>query len=133
MTEISNSIEGIFIELNLRKKKWLLCRPYNPHKSFISRYFCRRRKHLDTPLTKYDNFFLMGDFNVDKIDGSLIDFLSLYNLKHLIKVSTCYKSPDSPCIDLMLTNCHGSFQNLCAVETGLSDFSKMTVTALKKL
>lgn len=33
----------------------------------------------------------------------------------------------------MLTNFHRSFQNLCAVETGLSDFRNMTVTAKKIL
>ena len=30
------TIEGFFIELNLRKKKWLLCCIYNPNRSFIS-------------------------------------------------------------------------------------------------
>lgn len=73
----------------------------------------------------------MGDVNDEKIDGSLKDFCQLYNLKHLIKVSTCYKNPVIPVIDLMFTNCHRSFQNWCAVETGLFDFRKMTVTALK--
>ena len=32
--EISTSIEGILIELNLRKKRWLLCGSCNPHKNF---------------------------------------------------------------------------------------------------
>ena len=36
----------------------------------------------------------MGDVNDEKIDES---FKYLYNLKHLIKVSTCYKNPDNPC------------------------------------
>ena len=42
------------------------------------------------------------------------------------------KGPDKPsCIDLILTNCSRSFQNSCAIETGLSDFHKLVVTVLK--
>ena len=50
----------------------------------------------------------------------------------MINQPTCYKNPDkSTCIDLILTNCPGSFQNSCVIETGLSDFHKMTVTLMK--
>ena len=50
----------------------------------------------------------------------------------MIKVPTCFKSPDNPeAISLLLTNSVRSFQNSCALETGLSDFHKMTVTVLK--
>ena len=133
LIENSNSIEGIFPEINLQKKKWLLCGSYNPHKNLISQHFSLISKSLDTLLTKYDNVFLMGDFNADKNNTSLKDFCQLYNLKHLIKVPTCYKNPENPSIiDLMLTNSPYSYQNSCAIETGSSDFHKMTtVTVLK--
>ena len=36
------------------------------------------------------------------------------------------------CIDLMLTNRPKSFQDTLVIETGLSDFHKMTVSVLKK-
>ena len=50
----------------------------------------------------------------------------------MIKVPTCFKSSNDPkCIDLMLTNLVRSFQNSCALETGLSDFHKMTFTVLQ--
>ena len=42
------------------------------------------------------------------------------------------KNPENPtCIDLILTNHPLSFQNSCVLETGLSDFHKMTVTIMK--
>ena len=130
--ESNSSIKCIIIELNLGKKKWLLCGSYNPHKNLISQHLNVLCKSLDTLLTKYDNVFLMGDFNADKNQENLVDFCQLYNLKHLIKVPTCYKNPDNPSvIDLMLTNCPRSYQNSSAIETGLSDFHKMTVTVLK--
>ena len=50
----------------------------------------------------------------------------------MIKILTCFKNPDNPkIIDLMLANSVCSFQNSCVLETGLSDFHKMTITVLK--
>ena len=50
----------------------------------------------------------------------------------MINKPTCFKNPDKPsCIDLILTNCSRSFQNSCAIETGLSDFHKLVVTVIK--
>ena len=62
----------------------------------------------------------------------LMDFCDVYNLKNLIKVPACFKSPGKPnSIDLMLTNLYRSSQNSCAIETGLPDFHKMIVAILK--
>ena len=60
-------------------------------------------------------------------------FCENYNLKSLIKQSTCYKNSDKPtCIDLILTNVPRMFQSTCVTETGLSDFRLMTVTVMRK-
>ena len=52
---------------------------------------------------------------------------------HLLKIFVLYfKNPKKPsCIDLIPTNCPGSFQNSCAIETGLLDFHKLVVTVMK--
>ena len=34
--KLRNNSEYFFVEINLRKKKWLLCCSYNPHKNSIS-------------------------------------------------------------------------------------------------
>ena len=74
----------------------------------------------------------MGDFNADMENISLKNFCDLYNCKTLIKEPTCLKNPVNPtCLDLMLTNSYRSFQNSCAIETGLSDFHRMVVTVMK--
>ena len=89
-------------------------------------------KNLDLLLGNYENIFLMGDFNADMENVNLKHFCDLYNLKNLIKVPTGFKNPENPkCIDLMLTSSYRSFQNSCAIETGLSDFHKMIVTVMK--
>ena len=61
------------------------------------------------------------------------DCCERYGLENLIKVPTCYNNPENPSsIDIMLTNKKLSFQNSLTIETGLSDFYKMTITVLKK-
>ena len=63
----------------------------------------------------------------------LKDFCELYNVENLINEPTCFKNPNNPSsIDLMLTNKRHSFCNSMAIETGLSDCHKMTLTVLKK-
>ena len=81
---------------------------------------------------KYGNMILIGDFNVEINQPSMKSFWDSYTLTSLIKESTCYKNLQNPsCIDLILTNIPCSFQNSYVVETGLSDFHKMTVTVMK--
>ena len=125
-------IEAFFFELNLHKKKWLVCCSYNPHKSNISSHFNALGKSLDLYSAHYDNIILLGDFNVSIDDPHMDFFCETYRLKSIIKDATCFKNPENPsCIDLILTNSPYSFQNSCVIETGLSDFHKMTVSVLK--
>ncbi len=56
-------IEGIFIELNFRKSKWLLMGSYHPPKQPDEYYFNKVTNSLDIYLSKYDKFLLTGDFN----------------------------------------------------------------------
>ena len=86
-------------------------------------------KDLDLLSANYGQIFMMGDFNAEPHDHFLMDFCDVYNLKNLIKVPACFKNPERPTrIDFMLTRSYRSFQNSCAIETGLSDFRKMIVT-----
>ena len=123
-------IEGMFIELNFRKKKWLLCCSYNPNKNTISDHLEILRRNLDLYSAQYENLIMIGDFNSDVNQSCMKAFCESYNLSSLIKEPTCYKNPQNPsCIDLILTNTPYSFQSSCAIETGSSYFHKMTVTA----
>ena len=104
-------IEGFYIEINLRKKKWLLCGSYNPNRDNIG-------NHLDS-LSR--NLALYSS-----------SFFDTFDVTSLIKELACYKNSDNPsCIDLILTNKPLSFQNSCVAETGLSDFHRMIVTVTK--
>ena len=126
------NFEGFFIEINLRRKKWLLCCSYNSHKNKISSHLDIISKSLNDFSTTYDNLILLGDFNVEPEEKYMADFLNVYNLKNLVHQKICFKNPDNPtCIDLILTNRPRSFQNTNVFETGLSDFHKLTTTVLK--
>ena len=74
---------------------------------------------------------LIGVLNAEPT-ATVFDFREIYNLKHLIKDKTCFKNPTKPtCIDLIVTNRPKCFQNSAVIETGLSDFHKMSATVMK--
>ena len=132
LMESQMRIEGFFVELNLKRKKWLLCCSYNPKFFQISFHLNESGKNHDTLISKYDNIILLGDFNTEPTDTVLSNFCEIYSLKNLIKDKTCFKNPNKPsCIDLIITNRPNSFRNSMVIETGLSDFHKMCITVMK--
>ena len=75
---------------------------------------------------------LISDLNAKQAEGTISDFCKIYNLKHLIKDKTCFKNPIKPtCIDLIVTNRSKCFQDSMVIDTGLSDFHKMSATFMK--
>ena len=128
----SDEIESIFIELTLRKTKWILMGGYNPKKERISPFLSHVSRGLDKYLCNYDNILLLGDFNAEMSDKNMTDFCDMYSLKNLIDEPTCYKSVLNPSsIDVILTNRKRCFHGSMTIETGLSDHHKMTLTVLK--
>ena len=126
------SAESFFVEIILHKKKWLINCSYNPHKNNIKHHLETLSRTLDTFSTKYENVLLLGDFNNCVDDEAMKNFCSSYCLNILIKQPTCFKTPENPsCIDLILINKTRSFQSTCVIETGLSDFHKLTISVLK--
>ena len=123
-------IEAFFFDLNLHKKKWLVCCSCNPNKSNISRHLDTLRKSLDLCSPNYENTILIVDFKVSIDDPHMESFCESYWFKN----PTCLKNPESPsCTDLILTNNLYSFQNSWVIETGLSDFQKMIVLVMKTI
>ena len=128
-------VEGLFVEINLRKTKLLFFGSYcSDHPEFgisTNDYFNQISLALKK-YSSYDKFLLAGDFNTEETNEFLEDFLFEHHAKNLVKDATCFKSIDKPsCIDLFITNSPLSFQNTTTVTTGLSDFHKMVVTVMK--
>ena len=129
---IHSDIESILIEVNFHKKKWLVVGVYNPSKLDINNHLKTLGKQLDTYLPLYDNVIIMGDFNSEPHEFDMSEFCAIYGLKNMVNEPTCFKSKEKPsCVDLILTNKFRNFQSTVTIESGLSDFHKMTVTILK--
>ena len=75
----------------------------------------------------------MGDFNVEPNDATMKNFCQIYGCKHIVKCKTYFKNPinNPTCIDSIITNRPKSLQESEVIETGLSDFHKMSLTAMK--
>ena len=109
-----------------------MCCLYNPAKSNISSHLSIVGRSLDSYISCYDNFLVIGDLHLEISETTMSEFCETYNLQNLLKNSTCYKNYSKPtCIDLILTNFPKSFQHTQTIETGLSDFHKLTLTVLK--
>ena len=126
------NFEGIFFEINLKNRKWLVFGGYNPHKQTIKIFVNQLGPILDFYMHKYENFLLLGDFNSEMDEDAMMEFCEIYNLTNLIKEPTCFKNPLNPSsIDVILTNKPRCFQNSTTIETGLSDHHKLTITIMR--
>ena len=124
-------MEGLFVELNFRKCKWLLFGTYHPPSQADIYYFDNLDKAFDT-YSSYEKRLLIGDFNTETSEPRIDSFIYEHDLQNLVKEKTCFKSVENPsCIDLILTNNAMAFQNTTTVFTGLSDFHKLVLTVLK--
>ena len=101
------------------------------NKNNTSHFLKQISKKLDSNIKKIENVILIGDFNANQKDHSLITFCETYNLQNMVNEPTCYKNPDNPSsIDVILTNRRISFHSTTAIETGLSDHHKLIITVL---
>ena len=78
----------------------------------------------------YDNKVILGDFNLESSNPSIVSFMNNQNLFNLVKSNTCFKREGS-CIDLILTNRRYSFKNTCSFETRLSDHHRLIYSVMK--
>ena len=132
---LPHNVEAIFVEINLRKSKFLLIGTYHStHKKYGTSdaiYLNGIGDALDV-YTSYDKYLIAGDLNINIGEESLDDFMDEIHAKNLVKVPTCFKSTENPsCIDLFLTDSSSSFMKTMATWTDQSDFHKMIVTVMK--
>ena len=73
-TSLPKDFEGFFVELNLRKKKILMCCSYNPAKSNISSHLSIVGRSLDSYMSSYDSFFVIGALNSKISEMAMSEF-----------------------------------------------------------
>ena len=57
--------ENLFVEINLRSRKWLLSCSYNSKTNLIAVHLHCIGRGIDFYFSKYDNFVVLGDLNTD--------------------------------------------------------------------
>ena len=80
-TSLPKDFEGFFVELNLRKKKILMCCSYNPAKSNISSPLRIVGRSLDSYMSNYEIFLVIGDLNSEISEMAMSVFCQTYNLQ----------------------------------------------------
>ena len=94
-------IESLFVEINLRKRKWFLNCSYNRHKnSILSHLECLNRA-IDEHKKTWDNFIWIGDFNVGIDENSMKNVCDINCLKSVIKVLTCFRNSDNTTLNTL--------------------------------
>ena len=122
--------EAIYLEINIRLRKWLIVGLYKPPSQNNSLFLENMSKNLSRYLDSYENITLSGDFNMTPEDKNLQHFTDTFSLEHLINEPTCFKGSPS-CIDLIITNRKSYFKNTCVTVTEVSDFHKLTAVSLR--
>ena len=88
---LDKETEAIYLEINIRLRKWLIVGLYKPPSQNNSLFSENMLKNLSRYLDSYENITLLGDFNMTPEDKSLQHFTDTFSLKHLINEPTCFK------------------------------------------
>ena len=89
--KLDNKIENIFFRNKLKLKKWLISRSGNLKLSHMKNHLQAMEEELEYYSSKYEDFIVLGDFNVAKLNSHMSELCGVYNLTNLIMEPTCYK------------------------------------------
>ena len=82
---LPSDIVCLFIELNIRKVKWLDVGCYHPLSQNDDYYFCNFIKVLDSLNSISEKFLLFGDFNSEDHGIQISSFLNNHESKNIVK------------------------------------------------
>ena len=94
--DLEDSVEEVFVEINLRKSKWILLAVYKPLTLSRTKCFEAIGNALNYYSKNYQISFVMDDLNTLETEDVLHDFLEERDLKNLVKFPTCFKSTTKP-------------------------------------
>ena len=58
-------IKNVFVEINLRSRKWLLSYSYNPHTNLLPYRLHYIGREIEFYYSKYNNFIVVSDLNTE--------------------------------------------------------------------
>ena len=88
--------ECLFVELDIRKVKWLVVGCYHPPSQNDDYYFCSLSKLLDSLNSNYETFLLAGDFNSEDHEIEISSFLNNHEAKNIVKRKNMFQKCFSP-------------------------------------
>ena len=124
-------IEILPFEIRLLNSKWLILGTYKPPSHNKLTDVSEIQKLLTYYRSSYDNILLLGDFNMSFSNKNMKDLSDMFELNHLIKDPTCFKSSNPSCIVNFYTNKNTMFFNSSTVEIGISDHHSLVRTMLR--
>ena len=77
----TSDTEALFIEIDLKENKLLICCSYNSNRTFASNHPDHIAKGINTYSKKYEKVLLMRDFNVAVSEGNMAAFNNETNLR----------------------------------------------------
>ena len=83
--------ESIFLEINIRLRKWLIVGAYKPPDQSKTAFLESLSKNLSTYLDTYENILMLGDFNMTPEDKNMQLFADCF--KSLEKNQRALKDP----------------------------------------
>ena len=89
---LPSDIECLFIEMNIRKTKWLIVGCYHPPSQNDNYFFHNLSKALDSLNSNYEKFLLVGDFNSEDHETEITNFLNNHEAKNIVKQKTCFNN-----------------------------------------
>ena len=92
LLSIDRECESNFVELNLKRSKWLISYSNNPNRSNSSSNLESLSRNLDLYSSKHDNYLEVGSCNASVEKANVKDICQRISLKNLMKDSPCYKS-----------------------------------------
>ena len=128
---IEKDCEIVLIEFSIKTSKWSCIGLYKPPSQNENNFLYNLTLLINKLTCQYENFILIGDFNMTIENKNLEIFMNLFGLKCLNKKPTCFQSKNPSCISLILTNKKYLFKNSNVLEVGISHHYSFIITALK--
>ena len=131
-------LEVMCIEIDFGKRKWAVISVYRQASKQTPKVFLEGlEKCLEKVTNSYDNIIIIGDINIDTLNKDSYgyydyeSFLDTFNLKNLVKETTCHTKTSSTSLDVLLTNRNRCCFHTIVFETGISDVHCLVGTTLR--
>mgnify|MGYP001579955219 CR=1 FL=1 len=130
---IDNDVEGMVIECQLGKNKWLIAALYKPpcvSDANFKKCFLSLSEELLTITTRV---MILGDLNCDmNKSNKLNDMCGIMGLKNIVVGNTCFKSISNPtAIDVILVSSKLAIAESLNTDIGISDCHNVVGCAMK--